>query len=75
MSSAAYLARAEQFGAVTRCLHGCVHVQVGHAAWSFTEEQYFRFVALVNESASNYELHFGGAFDRAPEADAGSEER
>ena len=69
MSSAAFLARAEQFGAVTRCAHGCVHVQVGHAAWSFTEEQYFRFVALVNESASNYQLHYGGGFDAPLEAE------
>jgi hypothetical protein len=52
---ATVLARSEQLGCVTQCPHGCIHVQVGHASWSFTEEQYVRFVALLTDSAAAYE--------------------
>jgi hypothetical protein len=52
---ATVLARSEQLGCVTRCPHGCIHIQVGHASWTFTEDQYVRFVALLTDSAAAYE--------------------
>jgi len=55
LHKAAILARYEEFGSVTRCAHGCVHVQLGHTVMVLTEEQYLRFVAMVTDSAANYE--------------------
>lgn len=52
---ATVLARADELGCVTQCPHGCIHIQVGHASWSFTQEQYMRFVALLSDSAAAYE--------------------
>lgn len=52
---AAVLARTPNLGSVTQCPHGCIHVQVGHSSWSFTEEQYVLFVALLTDSAAAYE--------------------
>lgn len=56
------LSRYENFGSVTRCPHGCVHVQIGHTVIVLTEEQYLRFTAMLTDSASNFELaqEFGG---------------
>ena len=75
MSQATVLARSEQLGCVTQCAHGCVHVQVGHASWSFTEEQYIRFVALLTDSAAVYECLRGdyGGFPEPGETGAESE--
>lgn len=50
------LARYQDFGSVTRCLHGCVHVQVGHTVMVLTSDQYQDLVAMINESAANHEL-------------------
>ena len=63
---ATVLARSEQLGCVTQCPHGCIHVQVGHASWSFTEDQYVQFVALLTDSAAAYESlrgDYGDAFE------------
>lgn len=51
----ALLARYEGFGSVTRCGHGFVHVQVGLTTLTFSEAQYQRFVALLTDSAANFE--------------------
>ena len=50
------LARNPAVGYVTQCPHGCIHIQVGHSSWSFTEEQYVSFVGLLNDSAAAFEL-------------------
>ncbi|MBI1353506.1 MAG: hypothetical protein GC160_04110 [Acidobacteria bacterium] len=50
------LAHYERFGSVTRCSHGCVHLQLGQMSLSLTAEQYLRFVAMVSESAANFEF-------------------
>ena len=52
----ALLAREEGFGSVTRCGHGLVHVQLGVTTLTLTDEQYQRFVAMLADSAANYEL-------------------
>ena len=57
---ATVLARCEQLGCVTKCPHGCIHIQVGHASWSFTEVQYAQFVALLTDSAAAFEALRGG---------------
>ncbi|MCB9383286.1 MAG: hypothetical protein H6509_01625 [Bryobacterales bacterium] len=64
------LARADQLGCVTQCAHGCIHVNIGHASWSFSEEQYMRFVTLLCDSAATFEAQRGdyGAADDAPPA-------
>lgn len=49
------LARYDGFGSVVRCGHGFVHVQVGLATLAFSEAQYQRFVALLSDSAANFE--------------------
>jgi len=48
-----------RIGSVARCLHGCVHVQVGYTVIVLTSEQYRHLVAMLNESASNFELFMG----------------
>lgn len=50
------LARYDRFGSVTRCLHGCIHVQLGVTSLTLTEEQYLRFAAMINDSAANFEF-------------------
>ena len=52
----AVLARYEEFGSVTCCAHGCVHVQLGHTVMVLTEEQYLRFVAMLADSAASFEF-------------------
>jgi len=49
------LARTPSLGHVIQCPHGCIHIQVGHSSWSFTEEQYVRFVAMLTDSAAAFE--------------------
>lgn len=50
------LARYEGFGSVARCGHGFVHIQLGIATLTLSEAQYQRFVALLTDSAANFEL-------------------
>lgn len=50
------LSHYDGFGSVTRCLHGCIHVQLGGTSLTLTEEQYLRFAAMLNDSAANFEL-------------------
>lgn len=52
----ALLARYDGFGSVARCEHGHVHVQLGLTTLTFSEAQYQRFVALLSDSAANFEL-------------------
>ncbi len=61
----AVLARYEGTGSVVRCSHGCIHVQLGPVAISLTEENYLRFVAMLADSAANFELfrQAGGELD------------
>ena len=54
--SSGLLAQYDGFGAVMRCNHGCVHIQYGATTLTLSEAQYLRFVALLAESAANYEL-------------------
>ena len=51
------LAGIPNFGQIYRC-GDCsnIHVQVGPVSVSFTVDAYFDFVALVNTSASNFEM-------------------
>ena len=57
MSSASgVLARYEGFGSVVSCSHGLVHVQLGLTTLTFTESQYHRFVAMLADSATNFEM-------------------
>lgn len=63
----ALLARYDGFGSVARCGHGFVHVQVGLTTLTFSEAQYQRFVALLTDSAANFES------ERLSEAGLGSE--
>lgn len=53
------LASAGQFGSVTQCDHGCIHLQLGQVSITLTEPQYLRMAALVAESAANYEFFRG----------------
>jgi len=46
------LARYDCFGSVTRCLHGCIHVQLGVTSLTLTEEQYLRFAAIGDTSCT-----------------------
>ena len=50
------LAQYEGFGAIMRCSRGCVHIQYGATTLTLSDAQYLRFVALLAESAANYEL-------------------
>ncbi|MDE0126756.1 MAG: hypothetical protein OXN97_19495 [Bryobacterales bacterium] len=52
----ALLARYDGFGSVTRCGHGFVHVQLGQTTLTFSEAQYQRFVAMLADSAANFEM-------------------
>ena len=54
-SGSAVLARYEGFGSVVCCSHGMVHVQLGMTTLTFTEAQYHRFVAMLADSAANFE--------------------
>lgn len=63
----ALLARYDGFGSVVRCGHGLVHVQVGLTTLTFPEAQYQRFVALLTDSAANFES------ERLSETGLGSE--
>lgn len=63
------LARYEDFGSVTRCEHGCVHVQLGHAVMTLSEPQFMRFVAMLSDSAANFEF-FRSDVDRPDGAGA-----
>jgi len=51
----AVLARHDGFGSVTRCSHGRVHVRLGVTTMTLTDEEYVRFVAMLNDSAAKYE--------------------
>jgi hypothetical protein len=50
------LAYKQAFGVVSLCPHGCIHIEVGRISISLTEVEYAELVALINESAANYEL-------------------
>lgn len=63
----ALLARDNGFGSVTRCCHGLVHVQVGVTTLTLSETQYQRFVALLTDSAANFEMHLHASRDTEPE--------
>ena len=52
----ALLARYDGFGSVARCGHGFVHVQLGLTTLTFSEAQYQRFVAMLADSAANFEM-------------------
>ena len=54
-SESALLAHHPDFGSVYRCSHGCYHVQVGAATIAMSDEQFQRFVAMLNDSAATYE--------------------
>lgn len=51
------LTRYEGFGAVLCCPRGCVHVQLGATTLTLTEAQYLRFVAMLADSAANFEFY------------------
>ncbi len=53
------LASAGRFGSVTQCDHGCIHLQLGQVSITLTEPQYMRLVALVADSAANFEFFRG----------------
>lgn len=53
---AALLARDDGFGAVALCSHGCVHVQIGSITLTLTESQYQRLVAMLTDSAADFEM-------------------
>lgn len=63
----ALLAHYDGFGSVTRCGHGFVHVQLGLTTLTLSEAQYQRFVALLADSAANFEMQ------RHSETEPGSE--
>ena len=67
---ATVFARDSEFGSVTRCSHGCIHLQLGFTTMTLTEDQYIRFVALINDSAAQYEFFRGcdTSSDDAPSA-------
>ena len=52
----AVLARSQGAGAVFRCMRGCIHVRFGAVTVTLSEGQYLAFVAMLNESAANFEL-------------------
>lgn len=49
------LARSENLG-LSRCPHGCFHLRIGRTNLALNEAEYIELVAMINESASNYEL-------------------
>ena len=51
----ALLARYDGFGSVARCGHGFVHVQVGLTTLTLSEAQYQCLVAMLADSAANFE--------------------
>ena len=71
---AGLLARHEGLGAVACCARGCVHVQFGATTLTLTEGQYMQFVAMLADSAANYELYRQGCRRSGNEAveDAGA---
>lgn len=50
------LAQSESLGNLTRCPHGCFHLRIGRMNLSLNEREYIELVAMINESAANYEL-------------------
>ena len=56
-TEAGVLARQEGLGAVVCCPRGCVHIQFGATTLTLTQEQYVGFVAMLADSAANYEMH------------------
>lgn len=67
----ALLARDDGFGAVALCSHGCVHVQIGSITLTLTESQYQRFVAMLTDSAADFEMRRAGR-TQAGDEDSGS---
>ena len=59
------LARYEGFGSVACCPHRFVHVQLGLTTLTLTEAQYQRFVAMLADSAANFELRGPSALESA----------
>lgn len=72
---AVVLAQYSGFGSVFRCTHGFVHVQLGLTTLTLTEERYQRLVAMLTDSAANFELQRQGftAMDGAEPDSAGPE--
>ncbi len=66
------LARYEGLGSVVCCTRGCVHVQLGVTAFTLTEAQYLRLVAMLAHSAANYEMHRRSSFRARNEAIEGA---
>ena len=52
----AVLAQSEGFGSVLLCASQMFHVQVGFTSLTLTETQYSKLVALLSDSASNFEF-------------------
>ncbi len=52
----ALLARYDGFGSVALCAHGCVHVQIGSTTLTLTEAQSQRLVAMLADSAADFEM-------------------
>lgn len=64
------LAQYEDFGSVTSCGHGCVHVQLGFAVLTLTEAQFHRLVAMLSDSAANFEFFRAAAAEAAADPSA-----
>jgi len=56
------LAHKESLGHLARCPHGCFHLQIGRTSLALNEDEYIELVAMINQSASNYELPRAGEF-------------
>ena len=56
------LARSESLGRLSCCPHGCFHLQIGRVSLALSEEEYIELVAMINQSASRYELLRAGEF-------------
>ena len=52
----AVLAQSEGFGSVFLCASQMFHVQVGFTSMTLTETQYSKLVALLSDSAANFEF-------------------
>ncbi len=67
-SNSRVLAQYEEFGSISRCEHGCVHVQLGFIVMTMSEAQFMRFVAMVSDGAANFEYFraAGGPDDAGP---------
>ena len=65
------LASNKAVGMLSRCPRGCFHLQLGRTSVALTEQEYIELVAMVNESAANYELLRTGDLRLSTEDEAG----